>query len=70
MTYIAPLDLGCAAENLVPSADTGANLVVLGFRVAERVELGLTASFSTRRDGMYLGTHTNEAMREPPNQTA
>ena len=40
MTYIGPLNLGCAAENLVPPADAGANLVVLGFGVAERVELG------------------------------
>ena len=57
------------AEYLVTSADTRPYLVILCFRVARCVEVGLEKGLSPLivRDSTKL---TREASRDPPNHTA
>ena len=44
--HISILSLGRAAKDLVTSANTRANFIILGFRVAGSVEVGLHSWFS------------------------
>lgn len=44
--HISILSLGRAAKDLVTSANTRANFIILGFRVARSVEVGLHSWFS------------------------
>lgn len=68
-----PYTSGCTAEDLVPPADAWADFVVLGFRVAGRVEFGLQRhhhQLCYLLASMLMVIRTREAKSEPPNQTA
>ena len=58
-------DLGRASENLITSANTGTDLIVLCLRVTETVKLGLDDQSARRSIHGHLGDGNTDAPGKP-----